>query len=235
MHSRVRSILWGGLVSAPTAKRNTQGFLHRPLVNVQAFPEDVSRQSGVRGPLKDGSSLPVVSDVDISSGVVGLRFPAGPSTVAGFVVAGVVDPVETHALRALAHVGQERFKRVDPSLANDYPSPTVPLIVIKGGRVAPRLHGHPAIVRARLGESVGARSGLLHISMKAPARSGLPAGECVNVCIESGAAFTCAVRSASATVAKFVQNNRCFNSRVGDVYGDALARDVFSKSFHAKG
>src|SRR5258706_5288625 len=77
--------------------------------------------------------------------------PVAISLVVAFVV---IDPIQAHPFRLYPHVGQEVFKRIHPTLADGYTSPTVILVAGTLWIVTPDLHVRPYLIGFTLGHSM---------------------------------------------------------------------------------
>lgn len=81
--------------------------------------------------------------------ILGLFFWGRPATVAGHVVAVVVNPLKRTAQGPWTHVRQERFERVTPAITNLNSSGAVSRVIRRCWRMATTLHALPTDVRRR--------------------------------------------------------------------------------------
>lgn len=77
--------------------------------------------------------------------IVGLLFCGGPSAIFWAVSLLWVNAIYGTAVRAISHVGNERFKRL-PSMANSDASTAVQIVLVVGRAVASGSHVYPGVV-----------------------------------------------------------------------------------------
>jgi hypothetical protein len=79
-------------------------------------------------PFGEADFAAFVWNFDRSSFISGLCKNVSPPAIARFVIFIVVDAINRCSRRSRPHVGEKRFKRVNPSLANGNPATTVPFV-----------------------------------------------------------------------------------------------------------
>ncbi len=91
----------------------------------------------------------------ISSGVTGLLDWGSPTTVAGFIIAFIIDTFKRIVLfRQIAHIFIKMLERRLPSIANDY-SATTPVFISGGFAVVTALlHVQPSPIYSSAGHTV---------------------------------------------------------------------------------
>lgn len=98
-----------------------------------------------------------------------LHFSRGPSAVARFVVAVVVDSVKRFASRTLSHVLNKIFERVHPSFAHlDSTTAPSPIILVGCSR-ASRFHARPRSKSASFAFPMGGIENAIVVPAKTPA------------------------------------------------------------------
>ena len=108
-------------------------------------------------PLLIGMSLSETRNQHVASGISRLFRPCGPSAVASFIRAIVVDSIQRVLGRwAQAHVSEKRPERCIPFFADSDPTRAIQPIRRRGGVVAPLLHPSPDVVLRRLAHAVSA-------------------------------------------------------------------------------
>lgn len=85
--------------------------------------------------------------------IVRLHLWRCPAAVVRLVVAPVVDAIQRHALRPLAHVCKERLER-HPLITHADSPPAIPRVTRIDGVQAALLHGSPRLVSRRVGHPV---------------------------------------------------------------------------------
>jgi hypothetical protein len=131
----------------------SQGAFIRPTAQQSPF-YSARTKSEQSFPFAHRMSLSVVGNHAIGTSVVRLDGERCPSTVAGLIIAGVVDAVQRVALWARSHVGQESREVRAPFIADGDSSVPVVLIGPLASVVAPRFHGSPRNVFARAIQAV---------------------------------------------------------------------------------
>lgn len=122
-------------------------------------------------PFGNGVSGAVVLKVSHGAKIVGLLCWCSPATVFWLVVSVWVDSVKSHSFRLFAHVSQEVFKRLEPSIANFYAASAIDRIFRIARAIAPVSHSSPRRVgRRRVSLPVSGKHGSACIAMKAAAR-----------------------------------------------------------------
>ena len=157
---------------ARLANGRRQGALDGPAVAVYARGNGRMTHAGFSTPLGECLRSAGVSDKAVGAGVIGLRVLIGPAAILRRVIAVSVDAVKRHAVRPLAHVGQEVFERIAPTVANLYSTTAIPLVTPYIGVGASRLHSGPYGMRAAVGKAVAkVAASRNNLSLEASARS----------------------------------------------------------------
>lgn len=131
--------------------------MHRTPIAFESLLDRLPRDACDARPFLIGMSLPVVRHQHVSSGVSRLFCPCGPSAVASFVWAIVVNSVQrVLGRRTQAHVSKERAERCVPLLADSDPACSIETICCRAGIVAPLLHPSPNVMFWRLAHAVSA-------------------------------------------------------------------------------
>ena len=96
-------------------------------------------------PLHQGLSFSLIGDQGAFSGISELGLMVCPATIFRRVIAVVVDAIQGHAVRALAHVRQ-KIGIVTPPVTDFDPSSAIERIYISVFVVTPLDHGAPRFV-----------------------------------------------------------------------------------------
>ena len=78
-----------------------------------------------------------------------LCFPRGPATVIGRVISVIVDSVNRHAFRWLAHIANKASKAVHPAITNLYSASTVVFILPTTWIQTASFHALPGVIASR--------------------------------------------------------------------------------------
>jgi len=155
-----------------------QGVCCAPSV-VEPVLESAQRNILTRAPFRETQCNAIERQTTIALFVQRLLFWRSPPAVLRCVRAIVVDTVKARARRSLTHVREEVLKR-GPSLADFYPSSTVPAKP-SVGRVLATL---PRLVLARLPLAVCSRL----VEFPASARVRFTSAESIASCLDNGSA-----------------------------------------------
>jgi len=116
-------------------------------------------------------------ETPVVSAILRLLYSICPSTVAGFVVAVVVDPVDCHSGGHRPHVQVEVIERITPSLAHADSSATIVGVVPMAWVTTSCLHCTPRSVRSSSGEATAAALNVKFVASTTSGKSeahGLP-------------------------------------------------------------
>jgi hypothetical protein len=105
------------------------------------------------GPLHERHRKPVISHINISSGIVGLLFPSRPMAILRAVRAVIVGALKGVFIRRVAHVGQERVK-INPSRTNFDAPTTISVIMDRFRVITSGLHLNPDTINSRIRQPV---------------------------------------------------------------------------------
>lgn len=130
---------------------------------------------------RQGISFPSVMHFHHTAGVISLLLRRGPATIRWSIVAAGINAVQGHALGARAHVSEEIFEAVSPTLANDnsFSAPQMKPRIC--GSITAALHRAPCRILgstfAAGRRSVAGLSVCRPLSLETPATSGVTALE----------------------------------------------------------
>lgn len=96
-----------------------QGFLDRPMVSIDAFMNNILRQSGLIGPIGNSQNLAIVRDPIVARRVAGLLDASSPTAIRRLIIAiriGVA--IKAHVWRAWSHIFQKSGKIISPFVAH---------------------------------------------------------------------------------------------------------------------
>lgn len=123
----------------------THGFLDGPSTFKPSMKREVVH-SDSSGKLFEGNSFAFPVKEASGAGVVALLFARRPSTVSGFIVSVVVDPVKFITRRARPHVCVEGREVVQPFRVDAYPATAVSVVMVVLGVFASILGALPSSV-----------------------------------------------------------------------------------------
>jgi hypothetical protein len=130
----------------PLIWRRRQGCLQRPSMRQSSVERWILRSDALR-PVLDGQAFAVPFQPAIASRVAHLFGAGGPSHVAGFIAARVVDAIERMSLTwALSDVAKERLERVAPFFTDRDPASAIPAIRRMLQIGAARFHREPILI-----------------------------------------------------------------------------------------
>lgn len=160
--------------------RGIEYAISAPPLSVASI-NDMRGQTKLSRPLNGGERFTKVSNLNIYSGVVKLLASCSPSTVAGFVIAVVVDAIQgIFRGRPVSYVGIEVLKFLPPFANGDSSSAIEPIADVRRLQAA-RDHAAPNSVDVVAGFAVGSvpvtKDFPNHLMMEAPAGCGLPLTE----------------------------------------------------------
>lgn len=146
-----------------TDRRNQRVF-ERP-VSIKAPAQCFRTHPHFVSPLCDRFLFTLVSQPVTYPRIAHLLALVAPLTIPGFVIAIVIYAIKAHAFRLNAHIGQEIFKTVFPSVTNRDSAAAVMAIVFIVFVKATTLHSHKGIVSPTVGKPCD-RVGFRHNTRK---------------------------------------------------------------------
>lgn len=161
---------------------NLQGISNRP-ASAESFRNAVVCESSLASPGGYRLGTAVMFQLAYGACVLGILLACGPATVLGTVESVVVDAVQFKSTGSLAHVLEEGFEGMEPTVADLDATGTVVGITRMCNVVTSAEHPGPHLVGACLGHAMGSSLAFgterSELAIQATAASGFTAAHCV--------------------------------------------------------